>query len=268
MRASGFAVSNVCGILQRTAERGCPLRVSTNCFNSGIDWRSCPRFDSCGIIVGAVWELSTIFGGAFCRRRRGLLRGVTGFESSLVLAPVLSIILGPVEAVAITLLIGISASIFLIPRYLADYDRDTVLPLSLAGIVFLIPGVLSLGLLPAETMRHVIAGIMIAIALLMQLPHITLRKSRWQPAVAGALGGLIMGATSMGGPPLVLYLADQRLEPRQFKANIVVTVGCSNCPHWSQSRACSTSARRPLFSLSCCCRAFSSPLIWPSRHPG
>ena len=134
MRASGFAVSNVCGILQRTAERGCPLRVSTNCFNSGIDWRSCPRFDSCGIIVGAVWELSTIFGGAFCRRRRRVLRGVTGFESSLVLAPVLSIILGPVEAVAITLLIGISASIFLIPRYLADYDRDTVLPLSLAGI--------------------------------------------------------------------------------------------------------------------------------------
>lgn len=155
----------------------------------------------------------------------GLLRGVTGFGSSLVLAPVLSIILGPVEAIAITLLIGISASVFLVPRYLSDYDRDVVLPLSLAGIAFLIPGVLSLSLLPAETTRHVIACVMIAITLLMQLPHITLRKSRWQCAVAGALGGLIMGATSMGGPPLVLYLTGQRPDPRQLKANIVVTVG-------------------------------------------
>ena len=34
-----------------------------------------------------------------------------------------------------------------------------------------------------------------------------------------------MGATSMGGPPLVLYLAGQRFDPRQLKANIVVTVG-------------------------------------------
>jgi len=128
MRASGFAVSNVCVILQRTAERGCPLIA----FNSGIDWRSSPRFDSCGIIVGAVWELDTILVALFVAGVAGLLRGVTGFGSSLVLAPVLSIILGPIEAVAITLLIGISASIFLIPRYLADYDRDTVLPLSFA----------------------------------------------------------------------------------------------------------------------------------------
>ena len=155
----------------------------------------------------------------------GLLRGVTGFGSSLVLAPVLSIILGPIEAIAITLLIGISASLFLIPRYMADFDRDVVLPLSLVGTVFLVPGVLSLSVLSAETMRHVIACVMIVITLLMQSPRVAFRKSQWQSAVAGALSGLIMGATSMGGPPLVLYLAGQRFDPRQLKANIVVAVG-------------------------------------------
>ncbi|MGX9443351.1 sulfite exporter TauE/SafE family protein [Nitrobacteraceae bacterium UC4446_H13] len=150
---------------------------------------------------------------------------MTGFGSSLILAPVLSIILGPVEAVAITLLIGISASASLIPRYLRHADRGSILPISLVGMVFLFPGVLSLNLVPADTIRHVIAYVMIAITLLMISPRISFRNSRWQSAIAGALSGLIMGATSMGGPPLVLYLAGQRFDPRQLKANIVVAVG-------------------------------------------
>jgi hypothetical protein len=155
----------------------------------------------------------------------GFLRGTTGFGSSLVLAPILSAILGPADAVAITLLIGASASVLLIPRYLSDIDRASVLPLSLAGAASLLPGVLSLNLVPSQTMRHVIAWVMIAITLLMLIPRFSFRRSLWQSATAGALSGLIMGATSMGGPPLVLYFSGRRDDPRQLKANIVIAVG-------------------------------------------
>ena len=34
-----------------------------------------------------------------------------------------------------------------------------------------------------------------------------------------------MGATSMGGPPLVLFLLGRNSDARQLKANVVVTVG-------------------------------------------
>lgn len=155
----------------------------------------------------------------------GILRGTTGFGSSLVLAPVLSIILGPAEAVAITLLIGASASALLIPRYHSGVDRRSVLPLSLAGAVFLVPGVLSLKLASSQAMHHAIAWVMIVITLMMMVPRLSFRRSQWQSAVAGAVGGLIMGATSMGGPPVVLYFTGRKDDPRQLKANIVVAVG-------------------------------------------
>lgn len=155
----------------------------------------------------------------------GLLRGVTGFGSSLILAPVLSIILGPIDAVAITLLVGMSASVSLFPRYVTHADRGAILPLSIAGLVFLFPGVLSLKFVSPDTIRRAIAYSMIAITLLMIMPRVSFRKSQWQSAVAGALSGLVMGATSMGGPPLVLYLTGQRSDPRRLKANIVVAVG-------------------------------------------
>jgi uncharacterized membrane protein YfcA len=43
-------------------------------------------------------------------------------------------------------------------------------------------------------------------------------------SIAGAMGGLIMGATGMGGLPLVAYLSGRTGNAQQKKANILFTV--------------------------------------------
>jgi uncharacterized membrane protein YfcA len=155
----------------------------------------------------------------------GFLRGLSGFGSSLLLAPVLSILWPPIEATAITLLIGISASFVQVPRYIARIEITCVLPMIFAGLMFLFPGAWLLKLLASGTMKHVMGYAVLAITLSMAWPRISFRESRTQSVIAGALGGLIMGATSMGGPPLVLYLLGRNGDPQQLKANVVVTVG-------------------------------------------
>lgn len=156
----------------------------------------------------------------------GLLRGTTGFGSSLVLAPVLSIILTPTDAVAITLLIGISASVILLPRYFGEIDQPPVSALCIWGLAFVVPGTFLLKVVSAATMRALISWTMIVIsALIIIKPHFKFQAVRWHAALAGALGGAIMGATSMGGPPVVLYLVGTEKNRLTLKANIVAAVG-------------------------------------------
>jgi uncharacterized membrane protein YfcA len=156
----------------------------------------------------------------------GVLRGVTGFGSSLLLAPTLSIIWGPADAIIITLLIGITASLLMFPRHSGRIKRSSVMPLAAAGLIFIVPGVHCLRFAEPETMRRTIAYVMLAITLLMILyPRTYFSASRWHSIIAGAIAGLIMGATSMGGPPIVLYFSGQDAETSQLKANIVVAVG-------------------------------------------
>ena len=107
----------------------------------------------------------------------GLLRGITGFGSSLVLAPVLSIILPPTDAVAITLLIGVSASLILVPRYFGQIDRSSVGALSGAGLIFVVPGIIFLKFVDANTMRALIAYTMIVISIFMIVRPRVIRRA-------------------------------------------------------------------------------------------
>lgn len=156
----------------------------------------------------------------------GLLRGATGFGSSLVLAPILARLFGPVEAVAVSLMLGASGSLQMLPRHLRDLHAPAVRTIGLAGLLCLVPGVLILHMVSADAMRHVIAiGSLAVAATLLAMPSYVGPVGRGPSFVAGALGGLIMGATSMGGPPVVLYLVSRDGGVRQTMANIVAVVG-------------------------------------------
>jgi uncharacterized protein len=155
----------------------------------------------------------------------GFLRGLSGFGSSLILAPALSIILPPHEATAITLLVGVSASFLQVPRYIRRMETACVAPMVFAGLICLLPGIWSLKQLAPATMKHVIGYTVLSLTVMVASPRLSFKESRMTSLIAGALGGLIMGATSMGGPPLVLYLLGRKGNPRQLKANIIVTVG-------------------------------------------
>lgn len=156
----------------------------------------------------------------------GVVRGITGFGSALVIAPLLARLVGPVEAVAMTLMMGAAASTLLLPRYASGLQARLVSPVAVAGLVLLVPGVLLLRFVDPELMRRSLALVMTVTAAALWLAPGYEGPSGLAPSItAGAIGGLIMGATSMGGPPVVLYLVSRPGTAEQKKANVVVAVG-------------------------------------------
>lgn len=175
------------------------------------------------MIFGSVISLILALAAGFAA---GFLRGSTGYGSALVLAPVLSMIIGPVDTVAITLILGLPASLQLLPKYRQHVDGRSVALILISGFAFAIPGVWLLLVVDELIMRRIIAFVVFAVSgLMLWRPHYNSGPGIVYPICAGGLGGLIMGATSMGGPPVVLYLLSRRGTALQKKANIIVVIG-------------------------------------------
>ncbi|MBX3512010.1 MAG: sulfite exporter TauE/SafE family protein [Xanthobacteraceae bacterium] len=161
----------------------------------------------------------------------GVLRGATGFGSALVMAPVLSVFLGPQTGVPLTILLGLTGSVFLFPHYRTTIQYSVVGTMAVIGLFFILPGVWLLNLIDANTMRRIIAALVFTIAGSMlvfrnfSFEAQSKAVDRIGITIASALGGLIMGATGMGGLPLVTYLAGRTGTAQQKKANILFTVG-------------------------------------------
>lgn len=161
----------------------------------------------------------------------GILRGATGFGSALVMAPILSVLVGPQVAVPLTILLGLTGSILLFSHYRSSVEFGLVGFMGAVGLLFVLPGVWLLNFIDSEIMRRVIAIVVFATAASMLL----FRKIRFESknkianrlslAFASAIGGVVMGSTGMGGPPVVTYLAGREGNAERKKANIVVAVG-------------------------------------------
>lgn len=161
----------------------------------------------------------------------GILRGATGFGSALVMAPILSAMLGPQVAVPLTILMGLAGSILLFPQYRNEVEFGLVGSIGAVGLLFIFPGVLLLNVVDAELMRRLIAILVFSIAGSMLIFGNIRFESRSAIidragiVLASALGGVVMGSTGMGGPPVVTYLAGREGSAKRKKANIVVAVG-------------------------------------------
>jgi uncharacterized membrane protein YfcA len=156
----------------------------------------------------------------------GFLRGYTGFGSSMVMAPIFSLMMEPPKAVACVLALeGVITLQFLgKATRLADLRRMSMMAL---GAFAAIPvGMVLLVSVDAEVMRRAIGGVVMFFAVLMLL-GIKFRGagSRWATAGAGALSGLLSGSTGMGGPPAILYLLATPASAERNRANIIVFLG-------------------------------------------
>jgi len=136
----------------------------------------------------------------------GVLRGFTGFGFALAVVPTLSVILPPVEIVPAVAAIGIPAGLLLIGKIGRAADWRSTGHLTVGAIVGLPPGIWALANLPSNVMRAIIGAIVLASVFLLWRGF---RFHRTPPVQArmgmGFLSGIINGATTMGGPPVIIY---------------------------------------------------------------
>jgi uncharacterized membrane protein YfcA len=155
----------------------------------------------------------------------GFMRGITGFGGAMLMAPPLSMLLGPVPAVVIALTLETTAAFVMFPDALPRINLRMLAYLTIpAALTVPIGGYLLLALDPVIA-RKMIAGVVVIFSLLL-LSGVRYSGS---PRAAtslflGSVVGVLLGATSVGAPPVILYLLSGPDSQAVTRANLTVFV--------------------------------------------
>ena len=159
----------------------------------------------------------------------GVVRGITGFGAAMVMAPPLALLLGPTLSVPVVLLLEALAGA---PQVLQTRKlvRWRVLGPILAATAVMVPlGGYLLVTVDALTLRRATAVIVIVFALVLLRGWRYTGRQRTSIGVAlGGLAGGMLGATSIGGPPVILYLLAGPDRIDTTRANLTLFVAGSS----------------------------------------
>lgn len=137
----------------------------------------------------------------------GLTRGVTGFGGAIVLTAPLSLLVPPHQAIVTSLLLESVAAAAMLPAALRFARPRRLLPILLAAAATVPVGATVLANLDPALARRLIAAMVLAFSVLMLRGFRYRGTPRPLTSVAvGAASGVLTAATSVGGPPVILYL--------------------------------------------------------------
>ncbi|MEN8207619.1 MAG: sulfite exporter TauE/SafE family protein [Candidatus Fermentibacteria bacterium] len=159
-------------------------------------------------------SLAVLFAGAF-------LQGLAGFGYSLFSLPLLAFLMPVSSAVPLLCITGIFLNLSVFLRARKNLDLKRILPLLLAGTAALPAGVWLLRIADESTLR-ISVGIVVILSSLIYLSgfRVTVRRERLAMIPVGFISGLLNGATTFSGPPVILFFTNQRVAKHQFRASL------------------------------------------------
>jgi hypothetical protein len=155
----------------------------------------------------------------------GFVRGVTGFGGAMVLTAPLAFLIEPHQAVLVALMLEGLAASHMLPGACRDGRLRLIGPICLAACLMVPIGGYLLTSLDPSFIRNWIAGTILVFAFMM------LRGFRYHgnqrqvtSVLVGALSGVLTAATSVGGPPLILYLLSGPDPVAVTRANLTIFI--------------------------------------------
>ena len=148
-------------------------------------------------------------------------QSLTGFGSGLVSMAFLPGMLGVRTAVPMVALITGTLELILLIRFRTAFNLKAVWRLALATLLGLPLGVWALRGVSEKILLPVLGLVMSGYALyaLFNLKLPRLEHPAWA-YLAGFLSGVLSGAYSVGGPPVIIYGNCRGWEPDEFKSNL------------------------------------------------
>ena len=138
------------------------------------------------------------------------VRGVAGFGFALITAPTLLLILSPKSVVAINLLLGIPSSALLLSYAFRQVDLRKILPLAAGSLLGIPLGVYIIKVIAPSALKVLIGGLTVFFAIPLILGFgAVFRREKLVSGVSGFLSGILSSSTSLGGPPVVLFMHNQ-----------------------------------------------------------
>jgi uncharacterized membrane protein YfcA len=148
-------------------------------------------------------------------------RGAFGFADALVGKPLMTLLLGPRAAAPVMVVMGLVLSLVVGLAGRNDIDWPAVQRLLVGAIPGIGFGVWFLARVPEAWVIGAVSLLLITFSMLSLTGRLrgALSTDRWAP-LFGVVSGAIGGATTMGGPPIVIYGTLRRWEPGRFRATM------------------------------------------------
>lgn len=152
-----------------------------------------------------------------------LVQGATAFGFALVAVPLLLLFFPATETVVISLFIGTALNLLMIRVERNQVIWREILPFMPAVASGAVAGMLLLKTFEGPLFNALIALAVLAMALMM-LAHRSwkVRPGQKLGHAVGSFSGILFGATSMGGPPMVLYLTGRGLTKEKLRGTLAV----------------------------------------------
>ena len=136
----------------------------------------------------------------------GFLRGFVGVGSGMLMAPVFAILFGPLQTVGMVIMLDAIATAQLLPSVHRRIEWRVVLPMAAAATLSMPLGTwLLLSLDPAIMARAIAFVVLVFVLLLMSGWRYHGPKRTGVTLGVGGVSGVLLAATSMGNPPVIVY---------------------------------------------------------------
>ena len=152
----------------------------------------------------------------------GLAQSSIGFGMAMIMSPCVMLVLKPTAVVPTILLVNILNSIIVTWRYRHHVQLRSVLPLAAGGIVGFTVGIQVLVYLNPNTMRLLVGLFVLTFTTIMWRGwRRPVEEKPWITMPIGLVSGFAGGTTSMSGPPVILFLANQGHARDHFRATLI-----------------------------------------------
>jgi hypothetical protein len=150
-------------------------------------------------------------------------QSLTGFGFALVMVPLLSLFWDVKLAVVTSTLLSSLSLVPLVVEVRRWIRLSKVVPLAMGSLVGVPLGLLIFTRIDADLLKVCVASVVIMASLLLYFaPQFSVGGPPLAGSmVAGMLSGMLRASTSMGGPPLVLYMLGREREVEAFRSTVL-----------------------------------------------
>jgi len=149
------------------------------------------------------------------------VRGVSGFGLALILAPILLLLMDAKSTVVVNLFLAIISNLVVLPFNFRHIYLKGILPMLVLTIPGVAVGAWIITVIEPSILKMVIGAVTVisAIPLAVGISR-AFHKEKLACGISGFLGGLIGTSTSLGGPPVVLFMHNQNWRKETIHASL------------------------------------------------
>ncbi|HOJ33850.1 MAG TPA: sulfite exporter TauE/SafE family protein [Candidatus Hydrogenedentes bacterium] len=160
----------------------------------------------------------------------GMVQGCTGFGLALVASPTLMLVFPPTYVVPTVILMSTLNTLIVTWDARKHIQFAMLLPLVMGGFLGLPIGQYLLKTLPGEYLKLIVGVIAVGFAATSLAGwHRPIPAQSWFLTPLGIISGVLGASTSMGGPPIALFLANQQIPKNVFRSTLITYFFTVNC---------------------------------------